>query len=29
VDAVFPLEEIADRIDRELVARAAGMGGRT
>src|SRR5438477_518984 len=28
VDAVFPLGEIAERIDRELVARAAGIGGR-
>src|SRR2546421_253269 len=29
VDAVFPLAEIAERIDRELVARGAGIGGRT
>src|SRR5438094_16697 len=29
VDAVFPLGEIAERIDRELVARAAGIGGRS
>ena len=28
VTAVFPLAEIAERIDRELVARAAGIGGR-
>jgi len=28
VDAVFPLAEIAERIDHELVARAAGIGGR-
>src|SRR6184192_4959183 len=29
VDAVFPLAEIAERIDHELVARGAGIGGRT
>src|SRR5437899_3149432 len=29
VDAVFPLAEIAERIDRELVARGAGIEGRT
>src|SRR5437870_10628542 len=29
VDAVFPLGEIAARIDDELVARGAGVGGRT
>jgi len=28
VDAVFPLGEIAARIDDELVARGAGMGER-
>ena len=28
VEAVFPLAEIAERIDRELVARGAGIGGR-
>src|SRR6266705_2979514 len=29
VDAVFPLAEIAERIDHDLVARGAGIGGRT
>jgi chemotaxis response regulator CheB len=28
VEAVFPLGEIAERIDSELVARGAGMSGR-
>ena len=28
VDAVFPLGEIAERIDLEVVARGAGIGGR-
>jgi two-component system chemotaxis response regulator CheB len=28
VEAVFPLSEIAERIDVELVARGAGIGGR-
>jgi len=28
VEAVFPLSEIAERIDLELVARGAGIGGR-
>ncbi len=29
VDAVYPLGEIAERIDHALVARGAGIGGRT
>src|SRR6058998_3941789 len=29
VDAVYPLAQIAERIDHELVARGAGIGGRT
>src|SRR6266851_1070258 len=29
VDAVYPLSEIAERIDRALVARGAGIGGPT
>src|SRR5437667_87978 len=29
VEAVFPLSEIAERIDLEIVARGAGIGGRT
>jgi chemotaxis response regulator CheB len=28
VDAVFPLSEIAERIDHEIVARGARIGGR-
>ena len=29
VDGVYPLGEIAERIDHALVARGAGIGGRT